>query len=358
MTARILLVDDESDVLEALRDRLRPARARWRVEIAQGAAAARDLLAEKGADVVLCDLSLIGGGDKLLEDVRATHPNVVRVLSSSRQDSAAAIAGARCAHQLLGRPFDVSTLLDALERASELAALIARPEIAAAARALGAPPPAPPLLTTLSNLGRDDVQTLSRALQSSPLVCAKLLQVASSPLFAGRRPIDSLDQAILRLGVTMTREIACALAAQGALGRAVSSSERERLAVHGMRVARLVGALSPVRSETALSTALLHDVGLLIAPTAEADHAALGAYVLALWGLPRAIVEGVAAHHAPSDADLIEMRPAALVYLAETLACPEDATGPLDEARLASLGHTPASIETWRAQLARAEDGP
>ena len=126
----------------------------------------------------------------------------------------------------------------------------------------------------------------------------------------------------------------------------------------GSTATPLVGALSPVRSEIALSTALLHDVGLLIAPKAEADHAALGAYVLALWGLPRAIVEGVAAHHAPTDRDLVEMRPAALVYLAETFACPEHATGPLDEARLASLGHTPTSIETWRAQLARAEDGP
>src|SRR5690606_20896754 len=61
-------------------------------------------------------------------------------------------------------------------------------------------------------------------------------------------------------------------------------------------------------------------------------HAAVGASVLGLWGLPEEIVEAVAFHHEPAPAAAGGFSPALAVYVANELA---DGTGPSDAARAA-----------------------
>jgi CheY-like chemotaxis protein len=65
---RILFVDDEPAVLDAIRRSLRIHRARWEMEFAGSAAAALDLLSVAPVDVVVTDFRMpdMDGGQLLM----------------------------------------------------------------------------------------------------------------------------------------------------------------------------------------------------------------------------------------------------------------------------------------------------
>ena len=51
-----------------------------------------------------------------------------------------------------------------------------------------------------------------------------------------------------------------------------------------------------------------------------ASHAEIGAYLLALWGLPQRVVEAVAWHHRPSDSRVLTGKTIAMVHAANAIA--------------------------------------
>ena len=84
-----------------------------------------------------------------------------------------------------------------------------------------------------------------------------------------------------------------------------------------------------------------------------ATHADVGAYLLALWGLPNPIIEAVALHHQPARCAAPEFSPAVAVHAADVFAHEFSGTNTevpspqLDVAYLASLGFA-GRIESWR----------
>jgi putative nucleotidyltransferase with HDIG domain len=84
-----------------------------------------------------------------------------------------------------------------------------------------------------------------------------------------------------------------------------------------------------------------------------ASHADVGAYLLALWGLPDPIVEAVAMHHQPSRCAELEYSPAIAIHAADVFthefSQTDNETPPpqLDMAYLTRLGLADR-IEAWR----------
>jgi HD-like signal output (HDOD) protein len=84
-----------------------------------------------------------------------------------------------------------------------------------------------------------------------------------------------------------------------------------------------------------------------------ASHADVGAYLLALWGLPNPIIEAVALHHQPARCAAPEFSPVVAVHAADVFAHEfsgvktEMPPPALDGAFLASLG-LDGRIEKWR----------
>ncbi len=91
--ARILLVDDEVRVLEAMRRNLR---THFDITTATSGAEAMDILKHKGPFAVLVsDLRMPGmGGLQLLAEARKLAPDTTRVLLTGKTDLASAIADA------------------------------------------------------------------------------------------------------------------------------------------------------------------------------------------------------------------------------------------------------------------------
>jgi HD-like signal output (HDOD) protein len=89
------------------------------------------------------------------------------------------------------------------------------------------------------------------------------------------------------------------------------------------------------------------------------SHAEIGAYLLGLWGLPYAVVEAVALHHAPDRVPHQNFDAASAVYIANLLAQELDSPPPsswedglqTNPEYLVSLG-VQKDIPHWRAMAA------
>ena len=87
----------------------------------------------------------------------------------------------------------------------------------------------------------------------------------------------------------------------------------------------------------------------------QATHAEVGAYLLALWGLPIPLVEAVACHHHPLRCGTDELCLAGVVHLADALqyfpgSQPHIVTSPVDTDYLKQL-KLETQFENWRLGL-------
>lgn len=110
-------------------------------------------------------------------------------------------------------------------------------------------------------------QTIGVILYSDPIVSAKMIRVANSPLYAGRVPIEDVNQAVTRLGLNLTRNLVMGFMVKD-LFDASSSRIRTRMQAvwkHSVHVASLCRLLSENLSgfdrEQAQLAGLVHNIG-------------------------------------------------------------------------------------------------
>ena len=97
-----------------------------------GAAEALASLATEPFDVVVSDLRMPGmDGLELLEQIRAQHPAMVRVLLSGQGPSVTFDDALLVAHQYLAKPCDPALLRTAIERTAGVRAVADDPELQA-----------------------------------------------------------------------------------------------------------------------------------------------------------------------------------------------------------------------------------
>ena len=116
--ARVLLIDDDSETVETMRQILHidGHELAWAADGAQGLAQIRQFHPE----LVICDVVMPHlGGYAVLETVRA-DPQLsaipVLLFSSAMNDEARAIALRRGATDVLAKPFELATLRSAIRR--------------------------------------------------------------------------------------------------------------------------------------------------------------------------------------------------------------------------------------------------
>jgi putative nucleotidyltransferase with HDIG domain len=197
-------------------------------------------------------------------------------------------------------------------------------------------------------------------LEQDPALCARLLRVANSALYAPKRECVSVSDAILRLGNKNVSDIISGIAVFGMFSDVDGLGSRVR--DHCARVASLARVLAVEwcreGAEHVFLDGLMHDVGKLLMMQAGTprydlldpkilafpdrihltereltgfDHATLGAHVLRAWQFPNDVARVVAWHHQPGRAFAAGAEiglPVALIRLAdriETLAGHGDA---------------------------------
>lgn len=207
---------------------------------------------------------------------------------------------------------------------------------------------------------------------------AKLLQLVNSAFFGLPRPVSSPDEAVTFLGLETFKAIVLSLHLFACFDRAkVKSFDLRAFWQHSLTTSLLAKKVCLAdnrdlkKAEQAFTAGLLHDVGKLMLAanlpdlfqqalamsrntsvswleaeqaTFGATHAEVGAYLLALWGIPQPIVEAVAFHHTPAQCPNGGFSALTAVHLANALAHAQIDGQPniwqnqLDQAYLGSLG--------------------
>jgi DNA-binding NtrC family response regulator len=118
---RILFVDDEQSVLDAIRRSLRSHRMVWDMQFANSPAAALELLAVESVDVIVSDFRMpdMDGGE-LLAVVRERWPHTVRLILSGYSGVQQVLTSGGLVQEYLNKPCSVQELEPALDRALAL----------------------------------------------------------------------------------------------------------------------------------------------------------------------------------------------------------------------------------------------
>lgn len=358
MTKRILFVDDEPFILEALKRGLRGMRHEWEMAFVTSASAALDELRQERFDAVVTDMRMPGmDGAEFLENVQKEYPNTVRIVLSGQCDNILVPGSMDPTHQLLLKPCDVEELKRRLSLAFSMQDLIKNPAMGTAITRLRAIPSQPHAYSELMSALRSSNTSLSQIeeiISQDAALATKTLQLANSAFIGASGQVSSLQKAVSLIGTDALRTVAFTLQVFSQFGENTKAARYlPRLWDHCLDVGYLArqialnGGCSAALVEQSATAAVIHDAGIAVLLTEKSEeyvsafcvegerppqislererelfgctHAEVGAYLMSIWGLPPSLVYTVAFHHSPSNDLNHEFSALTAVYFAESI---------------------------------------
>ncbi len=173
--------------------------------------------------------------------------------------------------------------------------------------------------------------TAAEAISMDPALSARMLRIANSPLYASRRRVETLSQALTVLGLNATLTLALGFTlseGRGAAARSPAWEEVWRRSVIAALASRLLGQYTGQRKlEELMLAGLLQDIGMLALLQVHADdyaalmelssdntsltlaerawlgcdHATAGAWLARHWGLPVLLQEAIGESESPAS---------------------------------------------------------
>ncbi len=340
MSARVIFVDDEPNILRGLQRTFRRMRNEWDMDFLEGGEAALKHLADNPADVIVSDMRMPGvDGAQFLTEAAKTHPETIRIILSGEADREMTFRTVGVSHQFLPKPCNTDDLCDKIQRSLAAKSLLPSLDLQIAASSTAGLPVSDETLQSLKASVEGDAPSLEDAAEifaSDPGLAAKILQLANSAYFGIGQSVKNPAEAAKLLGVDIIRpllEKGCFLAASQApeLDTAVfdQAVNQARSVAELARKAATDASASPAEVELAQVAGLLHNIGRLIIsakfPSCYADmesdakidpeaiakaeeqslecnQATLGGYLALLWGLPDAVCSAISHQSAPQNA--------------------------------------------------------
>jgi putative nucleotidyltransferase with HDIG domain len=209
-----------------------------------------------------------------------------------------------------------------------------------------APPLLPAVALRLVEVSRDpdvDLAKVRALMESDPLIAAKVMSIAQSPFYSRGAPVESLDEALVRLGLKRLTGIFLEAAMRASvLHSEVFERPMEKVIKHSTATAHIArGVCRALQQppERAFICALLHDIGIAgslgvlgalprrqrpndfesISAAIEVVHEEATAIIGEKWALPWG-VQWVIAHHHHYMVDGRVSPVAALVCMCDWLA--------------------------------------
>ena len=238
----------------------------------------------------------------------------------------------------------------------------------------------------------DDCSTelIAEIAAKDPGLSAKLLQLSNSAFFGFGRKVYSVDEAVQLLGVSIIQSLALATPLYSSFDqKKCPGFPLEQIWEHSAQVAALGRKHfrqhmdDPQLAEQAFAAGILHDLGKLIladslgleysevlkescatkTPLYQVEQkilhttlAEVGAYLLAIWGLPIPLIEAVACHHEPNRSGTREICLSGIIHIANALqhtqtTRAETVSTPANIDYLKQI-HLDEHFEMWRQDLA------
>ena len=120
-------------------------------------------------------------------------------------------------------------------------------------------------------VNNDDVNLgdVVKLIQIDPSLTARLVQIANSPLYRSRQPVENCLMAVNRLGLATTRDLVTCLVLNNVFNaeNKLLRARVEKLWHHSCHVAAIASTIAKItpglHEDTALLAGLLHDIGVL-----------------------------------------------------------------------------------------------
>lgn len=394
---RILFVDDEVTLLRLMKLGMRSMVNEWDMHFAESGEEALALIQQQAFDVVITDMRMPGmNGAQLLNHVLRLHPKTVRIVLSGYADLTEVMNCVGLTHQFLDKPCSLDDLKACLQRVTNVQNHLHHEKIRAAAAGLKNLPSLPRVYMEIAEAIQSpecSTEMIAEIAARDPGLSAKLLQLANSAFFGFGRKVFSVDEAVQMLGVSIIQSLALATPLYSSFDhRKCPGFPLEQIWDHSAQVAACARKLfrqhmeEPQLAEQAFAAGILHDIGkLILADSLGADysevlkesretktplhvveqknlnttHAEVGAYLLAIWGLPIPLVEAVACHHHPMRCMVKDVCLSGVIHISDALQHgahpnPEVVPNPVDDTYLKQI-HFEEHFQLWKQQIADGE---
>ena len=354
---KILFVDDDPNILRALRRTLRAHRDRLDMAFAEGGAAGLEALEARPADVVVSDMRMPEmDGAAFLTEVKKRWPATVRIILSGYSEEEAVLRTVGPAHQFLSKPTDPASLLAAVMKALTLRDRLGKPDLVEMMNSIDSLPSPPEVyLDFISALGscNSNSDTIARLVEKDLSLTTMTLKLVNSAFFGRAGDITDIRRALQLLGFDTLKALALSTGLYSRLSeKPCDSGEIKRLSERSLLLGQLSGKIAslqklpPAGRDFATGSAMLAHIGTLLLLTEKPDlcdaarrmaesedmslcaaeqilcsasHAEIGAYLLSLWGFPDMVVSGVLYHHNPQEAPEDLREAVSAVYVAQLL---------------------------------------
>jgi len=223
------------------------------------------------------------------------------------------------------------------------------------ARAMDTVRPIPQVALKLLRMADDerfDLDAITREVGKDQVISALTLRLCNSPVFSRGRPIDSIKQALIRLGRNNFIKSVVTAALEGFYrirdaGYSLCKGGLYQHALGTALVAEAIAAMTKaVDKDSAYTAGLLHDIGKVVLDRFVAathplfyraarddnepmrqtetrlfgmDHTQAGEVLARRWGLPDAIAEVIRYHHEPANPAIFQTSLVHVVNLASLL---------------------------------------
>ncbi|MDR3456217.1 MAG: response regulator [Verrucomicrobiae bacterium] len=386
-------MDDEPAMIRVLKMGMRTMAGEWDMQFAEGGEAGLELVKKEKFDVVITDMRMAGvNGAQLLNHVLRHDPQTVRIILSGYADLSEVVNCVGLTHQYLTKPCGLEDLKSCLRKVTGIKQKLGHEKLRALTGGLASLPGIPELYLEIAEALQSPSTSADRIAEiasKDPALSAKLLQISNSAFFGFSRKVYSVHEAVQMLGVSVIHSLAMAVPLFTAFDRAKCPGFHiDQVWEHSAEVAVIARRIynehldDSHRAEQSFAAGVMHDIGKLIladklpgqydAIIAESKatrtelykverkhlnvtHADVGAYLLALWGLPVPLIEALACHHAPRRCCSNTLCLAGVIHIADALQHsqglhPDLVPNPVDTEYLKQTG-LDAHYESWRGDL-------
>ncbi|KZM51383.1 response regulator [Labrenzia sp. OB1] len=207
----ILFVDDEPNILRAVRRQVRHYRDQWDMHFANGGVEAVKVITLENIDIVVTDMRMPEvDGSKLLEWISSHHPTIIRIVLSgeAKLEEIYRIVGR--SHRFLAKPCSPEAILsvlcdivdaqlhDNLENGSFELSMLDK---------LGTPAKTFEELRCALNADEPNIEHVHQIVGSDPSLSLRVLQLSNSAYF--KKPVSTccVRRAVANLGIDRLRDL-------------------------------------------------------------------------------------------------------------------------------------------------------
>ena len=353
----ILFVDDQPEILNALRRALMQEPDDWDIHVASGGHEALHMMEGISYDIIITDIKMPDmDGLDLLESVADLYPSTLRFVLSGYTERDMMYKSVGNVHQFLAKPFDTKHLIETIRKTIELQERPLPPQIQSLVSGLkGLPSFSQHYNDLLEALCTASVSLteVSEIIQKDVALTARMMHLVNSSFFGNPVYVSRPSHAVSLLGTEVLKGLVFSSYAFSMYEESTSELfSIQKFENHSLRVAALARKIAEEENasqfiiDDAYVGGFLHDIGKLILVSCEPEiydavreyardchtslaeaethtlkttHAEIGAYLLGIWGFRSNIVEAVLYHREPASSQSTGFSAVTAVHVANHL---------------------------------------